>query len=109
MQTSAEPQKSSERVVVLLKPAEKRRLEKLAKAQRVSAAEILRRSLHAYQNQDEAVEKTAIAQMNVVLDGMLETLRSTREHVRKNLDNIERQKRVALRVQLATSFPLSRS
>ena len=96
MRTSAKPQLASERVVVLLKPNEKRRLEKLAKAQHVSSAEILRRSLHAYEKPDEAFEKAAIAEMNSLLDGMLETLRTTREHVQKNLARIDRQKRVSL-------------
>lgn len=96
MQTSANSQKASERVVVLLRPTEKQLLERLARAQHVSSAEILRRSLHAYQVPDETGEKAAIAQMNTLLDGMLETLRTTREHVQQNLANLEKQKRVAL-------------
>lgn len=92
MQNVARLQKASERVVVLLKPSEKRRLEKLAKAEQVSSAEILRRSLSAYNNADEALTREAVTEMNALLDGMLETLRNTREQVRRNLDSV-RQRR----------------
>ena len=96
MRASARPQLASERVVVLLKPTEKRLLEKLARLQRVSSAEILRRSLHAYQVTDEAFEKAAIAEMNTLLDGMLETLRTTREQVQRTLARVDQQGRVQL-------------
>lgn len=96
MQINAASQTSSERVVVLLKPSEKQRLEHLARTHHVSSAEILRRSLRAYEGQEESSDSAAIAQMNTLLDGMLETLRSTRERVQQNLANLDRQKRVAL-------------
>jgi hypothetical protein len=38
------------RTVVLLRPSEKRRLQKLARDEKVSASEIVRRSIHAYQS-----------------------------------------------------------
>lgn len=96
MQIAATSQKASERVVVLLRPTEKQRLERLAKAHHVSSAEILRRSLRAYEGQDESAEEAVIVQMNAVLDGMLESLRTTRAKVQQNLANIEKHKRVAL-------------
>ncbi|HSU18997.1 MAG TPA: hypothetical protein VLI45_04570 [Acidobacteriaceae bacterium] len=79
-------EKASERVVVLLRPMEKRRLERLARREKVSAAEILRRSLMAYSNEDEAEEKRLIAEMNAALDQTLARIRSTRENIRKTLD-----------------------
>lgn len=81
-------QRSTERVVVLLQPQEKKRLERLARKERVSSAEIVRRSLAAYAEPPEIDSKT-ISEMNATLDKMLANIRSTRHHVQQNLAKID--------------------
>jgi hypothetical protein len=86
------PQSVTSRTVVLLRPSERKRLEKLAAAESVSSGEILRRSLHAYEQQMSDSEKAALAsllkEMNSSLDHALASVRSTRAEVRQCLDKI---------------------
>jgi hypothetical protein len=79
-------------MVVLLRPQEKRRLERLARKERVSAAEIVRRSLAAYAEPLPEFDDKAIAEMNVALDKMLANIRSTRLHVQENLAKIAKMR-----------------
>lgn len=94
MATSTQP--ASTRTVVLLRPAERKRLEKLAATERVSSGEILRRSLHAYQKSPPASEQEALAtlveDMNTALDGALASLRSARSEIQENLNQIAKMK-----------------
>lgn len=80
------------RTVVLLRPSERKRLNKLAAAERVSAGEILRRSLHSYETEISASEQQTLAgllqDMNTALDGALVSIRSARSEIRENLDKI---------------------
>lgn len=85
-------EKASERIVVLLRPVEKRRLERLARKERVSSAEIVRRSLAAYTEPQPEFDDKAVAEMNVTLDRMLANIRSTRLHVQENLAKIEKMR-----------------
>ncbi|HEX4154667.1 MAG TPA: CopG family transcriptional regulator [Acidobacteriaceae bacterium] len=82
-------QRSTERVVVLLQPQEKKRLERLARKERVSSAEIVRRSLAAYAEPVPEIDSKTIGEMNATLDKMLANIRSTRNHVQQNLAKIE--------------------
>ena len=81
------------RTVVLLRPAERKRLEKLAAAESVSSGEILRRSLHAYERPTSSAEDEVVAalltQMNTSLDEALESIRTARSAIRENLDKID--------------------
>lgn len=85
-------QRSTERVVVLLQPQEKKRLERLARKERVSSAEIVRRSLAAYAEPLPEIDSKAVAEMNSALDRMLTNIRSARLHVKENLAEIERMR-----------------
>jgi translation initiation factor 2B subunit (eIF-2B alpha/beta/delta family) len=80
------------RTVVLLRPSERKRLEKLAAAESVSSGEILRRSLHAYEQQisksEEATLSALLHEMNTALDHALTSVRSARSEVRQSLDKI---------------------
>jgi hypothetical protein len=80
------------RTVVLLRPSERKRLHKLAAAERVSAGEILRRSLHSYENEVSPSEQRTLTgllqDMNTALDGALVSIRSARSEIRENLDKI---------------------
>jgi translation initiation factor 2B subunit (eIF-2B alpha/beta/delta family) len=86
------PQSITTRTVVLLRPSERKRLEKLAAAESVSSGEILRRSLQAYEQQISASEQATIAtlltEMNSALDDALASIRSARSEVRESLDKI---------------------
>jgi translation initiation factor 2B subunit (eIF-2B alpha/beta/delta family) len=86
------PQSVTTRTVVLLRPSERKRLEKLAAAESVSSGEILRRSLQAYEQQISASEQATIAtlltEMNSALDDALASIRSARSEVRESLDKI---------------------
>lgn len=82
-------ERSSERVVVLLRPQEKKRLERLARKEHVSSAEILRRSLAKYEEPIQEVDSKVIAEMNATLDKVLANIRSTRQRVRENLGRME--------------------
>ena len=85
------------RTVVLLRPGEKRRLQKLAREANVSSSEIIRRSLHAYLEQEpdlttpeEHQMRLALADMNKSLDGALASVRSARLEVAKNIAEIRK-------------------
>jgi hypothetical protein len=95
MATATEP--TSTRTVVLLRPAERKRLEKLASAEDVSAGEILRRSLQAYEKPVTAAEEEMLslllAQMNASLDEALVSIRTARASIRENLDKIDSMQR----------------
>ena len=86
----------STRTVVLLRASERKRLEKLARAEQVSSGEILRRSLHAYEQQTSESEKQALAalvsEMNDALETALASVRSARTEVHENLQKIEAMK-----------------
>jgi hypothetical protein len=86
------------RTVVLLRPAERKRLEKLAAAERVSSGEILRRSLRSYERPTSSAEDEAItallAHMNTSLDEALASIRSARVAIRENLDKIDAMQQV---------------
>jgi hypothetical protein len=81
------------RTVVLLRPAERKRLERLAAAERVSSGEILRRSLRSYEqpasDAEDEVVSALLTQMNASLDEALESIRSARSAIRENLDKID--------------------
>ena len=87
------PQTVPTRTVVLLRPAERKRLEKLAAAERVSSGEILRRSLRSYEGPASSAEDEVIsallAEMNTSLDEALASIRSARAAIRENLDKID--------------------
>ena len=91
MGTVAQPAPS--RTVVLLRPAERKRLEKLAAAEKVSAGEILRRSLRSYNQQPSDSEQEMLGlllgEMNTALDASLESIQSARAEIRENLKKIE--------------------
>ena len=91
MASAAQPAPS--RTVVLLRPAERKRLEKLAAAESVSSGEILRRSLHAYERPASSAEDEVVAalltQMNTSLNEALESIRTARSAIRENLDKID--------------------
>jgi hypothetical protein len=90
---AAAAQPASSRTVVLLRPAERKRLAKLATDEHVSAGEILRRSLQAYDKPPTAAEEEVLtlllAQMNASLDEALVSIRSARASIRENLDKID--------------------
>ena len=90
------PQNASTRTVVLLRPNERKHLEKLAATERVSSGEILRRSLHAYEQQTSASEQEALAtllsEMNAALDTALASIRSARSEIQENLKKIQAMK-----------------
>jgi hypothetical protein len=81
------------RTVVLLRPAERRKLEKLAAAEQVSSGEIIRRSLRSYEKptspSEDEMAAALLAQLNAALDQMLISLRSARSVIRENLDKID--------------------
>lgn len=85
------------RTVVLLRPSEKKRLEKLAARDSVSSGEILRRGIHAYEEHAAAAEEKTLAtllhEMNEALDGALTSIRSARSEIRENLDKIQEMRK----------------
>ena len=85
-------EKATERVVLLLRPKEKQRLQKLARNEGVSAAEILRRSLIAYGAQEDEEQKQLMAELNLALDRTLANLRASNSRIRHNLDQIRRRR-----------------
>ena len=91
MANSAQP--ANTRTVVLLRPSERKRLEKLAASEHVSSGEILRRSLLAYEKQASVAEQETLAillvEMNTALDGALLSIRSARSEIGKNLEKIK--------------------
>ena len=84
------------RKVVLLRPSEKKRLQKLARDENVSASEIVRRSIHAYQSgssgQEEQNLRGLIAEMNQALDAALASARASRKEIAKNLALIKERR-----------------
>lgn len=93
---AASPQPRATRTVVLLRPSERKRLQKLADAEQVSAGEILRRSLDSYEQDISASEKemltTLVTEMNTALDSALGSIRSARAEIRNSLDQIAQMK-----------------
>ncbi len=91
------PQSVTTRTVVLLRPSERKRLEKLAAAESVSSGEILRRSLHAYEQQMSEPEQTALAallkEMNSSLDHALASARASRKEIAHNLDLVKKRRK----------------
>jgi uncharacterized protein YbjQ (UPF0145 family) len=91
---ASSPQPVATRTVVLLRPSERKRLEKLAAAERVSSGEILRRSLQAYEKKISPSEQETMTELlkeaNAALDNALLAVRSARSEVRENLDSIAR-------------------
>jgi hypothetical protein len=85
-------QSVTSRTVVLLRPSERKRLEKLAAAESVSSGEILRRSLQAYEKDPSPSEQETLAALlkeaNSALDSALLAVRSARSEIRENLDRI---------------------
>jgi hypothetical protein len=85
------------RTVVLLRPNERKRLEKLASRDSVSSGEILRRGIHAYEEHTSASEQKVLAtllhEMNESLDGALTSIRSARSEIRENLDKIQQMRK----------------
>ena len=85
---------AAHRTVVLLRPSEKKRLERLARQENVSSSEIIRRSLQAYDSpstQKEQEMKILIAEMNQALDAALQSIRSARAEVAENLAQIKQR------------------
>ncbi len=93
---TATEDKITSRLVVLLKPSEKKRLQKLAREEHVSSSEIVRRSLHTYTSksqkvgQEEEETRTALAEMNEALDKALLSVRSARLEVAENIAEIRK-------------------
>jgi hypothetical protein len=91
MATSIKP--APTRAVVLLRPNERKRLEKLAARDSVSSGEILRRGIHAYEERSSVTEQKALGallgEMNEALDGALASIRSARSEIRVNLQKIQ--------------------
>lgn len=88
------------RTVVLLRPNEKKRLEKLAARDSVSSGEILRRGIDAYEEHTSISEQKTLAallhQMNESLDGALDSIRSARSEIRENLDKIQQMRKAVV-------------
>ncbi len=85
------------RTVVLLRPNEKKHLFEMARRERVSASEIVRRSIEAYKTAsvppDEEQElKAAFSEMNKALDAALDSIRSARAEVQQNLAEIHERR-----------------
>ncbi len=74
---------ATERMVVLMSPAEKRALEAKAEAGRISAAELMRRAAAAY---DTEADRDAAE-----LAGLLPVLRATHAATMHRLDTAERR------------------
>ena len=84
---NATSSKGTYRKVLLLREDDKKQLQRLSRQEKVSASEIMRRSLHSYSASDRTEEqemKSLFAEMNRVLDTMLDTVRSARIEVAEN-------------------------
>ena len=97
---AATKSKIASRIVVLLRPSERKRLQKLARVEKVSASEIVRRSLQAYDPNAGSREgeglMTLFAELNQALDAALETSRANRAEIERNLATIRnRREKVA--------------
>ena len=81
------------RTVVLLKPTERKKLDRLVASQGTSSGEILRRSLRAYDPEsspeDQALLSSMLSEMNQALDRALESISSARFEIRENLEKLE--------------------
>ena len=81
----SKPEPTNDRLVVLLRKSERQRLEQLAAAENVSAAEIVRRSLGTYETIEARVRKqheeelleSAIAMLNSELTVVNESIENT--------------------------------
>ncbi len=83
------------RTVVLLRSSEKKRLEKLARQEKVSSSEIVRRSIQAYESsssKEQQEVQSLVAEMNTALDKALEAVRSARTEVAENIAQIKKRK-----------------
>lgn len=81
-------QNVTSRLVVLVKPGDKKLAQSLARREKVSTSEIIRRSLHQYHatsTVEEAEVRAAIAEMNNALDAALIAVRSARQEVAGNI------------------------
>lgn len=80
-------------MVVLLRPSEKKRLQKLAKEKHVSSGEIMRQSLQSFDTQPSDAEQemlaTLLKEMNIALDHTLVSIRSARSEIQENLRKIQ--------------------
>ena len=83
------------RTVVVLEPEDRKSLQQRAEQDKISASEVLRRSLRAYTTssaqQDEEHLRALIGEMNAALDAALASSRDARVEIRKNLDLIEQR------------------
>ena len=84
---------ASERVVLLLRPKEKRTLERLARKEKISAGELLRRSLSMYAELDAIAKSGKLAQAEAALDRTMASIQSARNGIATTLKNIEEQQR----------------
>lgn len=85
---------ATHRTVVLLRPAEKKRLDQLARAENVSASEIVRRSIQAYESmpaKEQEELSTLVAQMNQSLDQALAKVRADRVEIAANLEQMRQR------------------
>ena len=90
---SATQSSPTSRTVVLLRPSEKKKLQQLAHAERVSSGEIIRRSLLAYKpstrhTQEEEDVSAVVSQMSKALDNALKAVRSARVEVAQNIKKV---------------------
>lgn len=73
--------------------SEKKRLQQLARNEKVSSSEIIRRSIHAYAElsaKSASEEQAAIAAMSQALDESLALIKSARKEVSANLAEVRR-------------------
>jgi uncharacterized protein YqiB (DUF1249 family) len=81
-------QQASKRMVFLLSPQEKLKLQRQARRKRVSSAEIIRRSLAAYEPPSKEDEKL-LSEMNLLIDQNLISIRKNLVEIRRSLDSIK--------------------
>ena len=78
-----------------MRPSEKKRLEKLARQEKVSSSEIVRRSIQAYESsssKEQQEVQSLVAEMNTALDKALEAVRSARTEVAENIAQMKKRK-----------------
>ena len=88
---TAAHQNATHRFVVLLRPSEKQRLQKLAKEENVSSSEIIRRCIHAYEsssNKEQEELQLLLSEMNRSLDTALEKVKADRIEIAENLSQM---------------------
>jgi hypothetical protein len=91
-------EKVSIRLVVLVKPRDKKLVQSLARKEKVSTSEIVRRSLHSYtakSSQEEAEVSAAIVEMNEALDKALVAVRSARKEIADNIAAMRKMRSLA--------------